>query len=130
MSVLAATLFAGSSILSSQSARRKRRAARMRQQITKIRNFQQSRAFMNKFYQAQGQAMAAGAVSGAGLGSSGVQGQLASQATQARVGMQEFGEMGDLEASANQTYAKASRMAGYGSLLQSAGNIAMIDFSS
>ena len=126
--VFAAALNIGSSLLSSQASRRRRRAARMRQQITKIRNFQQTRAFMNKFYQAQGQAMATGAVSGAGLGSSAVQGQLASQATQARVGMREFGEMGELEAGAARADVKASRMAGFGSFLNAAANIAMMEF--
>ena len=126
--VLAATLFAGGSIFKSQAGRRKRRAARMRQEVRRIQNYQAKRQFMNKFLTAQGNTLAAGAVSGAGLGSSGVQGQLASQGTQARVGMQEGVRMDELDAGANRTEARASRMAGFGSVLADASTIAMMDF--
>lgn len=126
--VLAAALFAGTGIFKSQASRRKRRADRMRQEIKRIQNFQARRQFMNQFLTAQGNTLAAGAVSGAGLGSSGVQGQLASQGTQARVGMRETDRMDELDTGANRADVKASRLSSYGSLLGTAGNIAMMDF--
>jgi hypothetical protein len=117
-----ATLISGG--LGIAAGKKKRKARRARRQISKIKNFQAKRQFINSFITAQSNTLAAGAVSGADLSSSGVQGQLASQETQARVGIIETNRMEQLEAQAGRAEDKASRLAGAASFLNSSINAA------
>ena len=115
----------GSVLAHREASKYARRAAWDKRQIQKIQRFQQGRAFMNRFHAAQGAVLAGGAVSGAGLGSSGVQGQLASQATQARVGMKEFGRMSELDDRRFLSEVEAQKEADRGALLGGIGDAAM-----
>lgn len=108
------------SILGFGARRKKRKAARARRQINKIKNFQSKRQFINEFLTAQSTTLARGAVSGADLGSSGVQGELASQATQVRTGVGEQNIQESLGAVAARNEAKASRLQGAASFIGSA----------
>ena len=58
-------------------------AAMARQQISDLQNFQQRVSFLNQFMSAEADFLSAGVQSGAGLGSSGVQGTMASSRAQA-----------------------------------------------
>lgn len=91
---------------------RAQQAARLRRKTQQMANFQQSRAYMNKFLAAQGDALSAGALTGAGLGSSGVQGQLASQRTQFTTGMVEQEQKIDLDQRAYELEASSATAAG------------------
>lgn len=101
------------------AGRKRRKARKARRKIAKIKNFQSKRTFINQFLTAQSTALAQAAVSGADLGSSGVQGELASQQTQATTGLIETDRMGELEAFAGKQEDKASRLAGAASFLSS-----------
>ena len=102
-------------IFKSKASKRRRRAARLRQQIGRIKNVQAKRKFLNEFLSAQGVSLARGALTGADLGSSAVQGQLASQRTQATTGLVEFAEMDRLNELANRNTNKANKLAGIAS---------------
>ena len=99
-------------------------AAAARRKANQIRNFQQRRAFINNFLTAQGTTLATGALSGADLGSSGVQGELASQRTQATTGLLEANEMDRLDRLSGSLEAKASRNAGIASMIGTVGGAA------
>jgi|10_taG_2_1085330.scaffolds.fasta_scaffold163789_1 hypothetical protein len=105
-----------------------RQAARLRRKTQQMANFQQSRAYMNKFLAAQGDALSAGALTGAGLGSSGVQGQLTSQRTQFTTGMVEQEQKIDLDQRAYGLEASSATSAGQagfsGQVAKSAGLVA------
>ena len=105
-----------------KSGKEKRKAARTRRRIGEIQNFQAYRNYMNKFLSSQGAALAQAGMSGAGLGSSGVQGTLASMGTQARVGTAEFQRLGELGAYAGRREDKAGTFAGYSSLAAGVGD--------
>ena len=111
-------------IFGSKKRKAAARAAAARNDITKIQKMQAKRAFFNKFHAAQADALTAGVNTGADLGSSGVQGQLASQATQARVGVAELNRMEGLDAIAGRYDAKAAKYAGYGAIAGAVGEIA------
>ena len=109
-----------SGALSIGAGRKRKKAARARKTINKIKNFQSKRKFINDFLTAQSTSLAQGAVSGADLGSSGVQGNIASQRTQATTGLIEADEqqrLGDVAAS---NEAKASKLQGAASFIGSA----------
>jgi hypothetical protein len=114
----AASLISGG--LNISASRKRRKAARARRTINKIKNFQSKRKFINDFITAQSTVLARGAISGADLSSSGVQGELASQRTQATTGLIEQREQekfGDIAASNER---KASRLSGAASFIGSA----------
>lgn len=111
-------------IFGSKKRKAQRRAAQARNDITKIQKMQAKRQYFNRFYAAQADALTAGVNTGADLGSSGVQGQLASQATQARVGVAELNRMEGLDAIAGRYDAKAAKYAGYGAIAGAVGQIA------
>jgi hypothetical protein len=87
---VAAAVLGGISLgFGASAASKKRKAARARQQIGKISRVQQRRSFLNKFRTAQAQALVAGQASGAGLESSALRGQQASNVTQRGVALGE-----------------------------------------
>ena len=110
-------------IFGSKAKKAKRRAAAARKSIDKIQQFQAKRKYMNDFFGAQSVALARGALTGADLGSSAVQGQLASQRTQATTGMVELAEQERLGEVAGYYDAKAGKYAGFASV---AGGISKI----
>lgn len=111
-------------IFGSKKRKNQRRAAAARNDITKIQRFQEKRRYMNNFFAAQSAVLAQGALTGADLGSSAVQGQLASQRTQATTGMVELNAMQEREAVAQRYDAKAGKYAGYGAIAGAVGQIA------
>jgi hypothetical protein len=114
-------LMAGASILGGvlklSAGKKRRKAARARRTIAKIQNFQAKRKFINDFITAQGTALAEGAASGADLGSSGVQGTLASQRTQATTGLFEQDRQSALSAYAGKKEDQASTLQGVASFV-------------
>lgn len=96
--------------------RKKREARRARAKLAKLQNFQARRAFLNNFFEAQSSALAQGALTGADLGSSGVQGELASLRTQATTGLIEQSEGIRLSAVAAKADRQAATIAGVGAL--------------
>ena len=84
-------------------------AAMARQQISDLQNFQQRVSFLNQFMSAEADFLSAGVQSGAGLGSSGVQGTMASARSQAAARIGEFDELGKLGAEYSQHMAASSR---------------------
>ena len=84
-------------------------AGQSRQKATEIKNFQQKVGFINQFMSAEADFLSAGVQSGAGLGSSGVQGTMASARSQAAARIGEFDELGKLGAEYSQHMAASSR---------------------
>ena len=95
-----------------------KKARQLMAQVRKIQNYQQKRAFINSFYQAQGNALAAGSLTGADLGSSLTQGAIASQTTQFNVGLTEFNRQERLNKEADYQLGKASKYSGISSAFQ------------
>jgi hypothetical protein len=96
--------------LSFGARKKRKRAARLQQQIQAISSRQRRRAFIRRFREAQAAALVSGVASGAGLESSAVAGTIASQRTQRGVAEGEFIDQSRLSAAA-------------GSSLQRAGNL-------
>ena len=71
-------------------------AAKARQQISDLQNFQQRVGFLNQFMSTEADFFSAGVQSGAGLGSSGVQGTMASARSQAAGRIGEYDELSRL----------------------------------
>ena len=71
-------------------------AGQSRQKATEIKNFQQKVGFINQFMSAEADFLSAGVQSGAGLGSSGVQGTMASARSQAAGRIGEYDELSRL----------------------------------
>lgn len=113
------------SIIQAKKGRKKGVAANEAQKkLNRKKNAQAKRAFLRQFQQAQAASLVAGIASGVGLESSIVQGQLASQATQAATAIKEFKEfdvlgaqVGDLRqaaasaASRSQTFGQVASFA-------------------
>lgn len=109
-----------------KASKEKKRAAAARNKIRKIQQFQEKRKFINDFLTAQSTALAQGALSGAGLGSSGVQGQLASQRTQATAGLDELATQSELGQVANIHEGRASKATDAAALAGVVGDIASL----
>jgi hypothetical protein len=105
--IAAAALAVGSAAAGAIGGSSKRKAARAREQINVITRIQQRRAFLNKFRQAQASVLVSGVASGAGIESSAVRGQQASNITQRGVALTENIEQEELQ----KTAAKASERA-------------------
>ncbi len=88
----------GGAIAGSKAKKASKRANRAQRAINKLKNEQSKRAFLRKFRQAQAAALVSGISSGVTTESSGVQGALASQATQASIAIAEFNQFDDLGA--------------------------------
>jgi len=122
----AAAVLTGLSLFAKGSAaRRRRQAGRLQREIRLISRVQQRRQFVNRFRQAQAEALSGGVATGAGLGSSAVQGILASQATQFGVATGEFEEQVRLEARAGQRLASAQRFEAGAGVLQAGASFAL-----
>jgi len=107
-----------------RDASKKRREARIaRARITRLRNRQARRTFMRSFRQAQATTLTQGVASGAGLESSGVQGQLASGRSQFRTAVFEFGKSEDLARTANQRSNEADILEGMANTVTSFGDV-------
>lgn len=109
--IAAAALAVGSGAAGAIGGSKKRKAARARAQITRITRVQQRRAFLNKFRQAQASALVAGQASGAGLESSAIRGQQASNITQRGVALTENIEQQKLEEVAGKKEEEAGKFA-------------------
>lgn len=106
------------------SARKaRRRAARARAEIERLRNFQARREFLQKFREAQAASIVRGAAQGVSVESSLIQGELSSQETQARVGTMEQDRMNTLANVANANLEKAGRYNFASDLFSTAGSI-------
>lgn len=90
---IAGKLFAGN-----KAKKASKRANAAQRAINKLKNKQAKRAFLKKFRQAQAAALVGGIGSGVSVESSGVQGTLAGQATQARTAVSEFNQFDKLGA--------------------------------
>ena len=111
-------------ILGNKARNKERRARQARAEIEKLRNYQARRDFLRKFTQAQAVSVIRGAAQGVDVTSSLIQGELASQETQARVGTLEQNKMGTLADTANANLDKAGRYAFASDLFNVAGSIA------
>lgn len=107
------------------AAKKRKRAAKLQQQITAISNKQRRRAFLQRFRQAQADALSASVASGAGLESSAVRGTLASQRTQRNVAEGEFVDQARLGAAAASSLSKAADFDLVGGLAGTAGTLAL-----
>jgi hypothetical protein len=107
-------------LLKAKGDRDRRRAARARNEIRRIQNMQARRTFINNFLTAQGQALASGATSGIDVMSSGTQGMMASQRTQATTGLVEQNEMSRLGELSNEREQSAARYGAVAELTQDA----------
>lgn len=76
--------------------------------ITRLKNMQAKRGFLRQFRNVQSDAVMAGIGAGVDIGSSTVQGQLASSRTQAETSVREFGQMDDLGAEMTSAMNRAS----------------------
>lgn len=79
-----------------KAAKAQRGSNEAQRRINKLRNKQAKRQFLQNFRQAQAAAVVGAVGRGVGIGSSGTQGTLASQQTQARVSTNEFNVMDEL----------------------------------
>lgn len=87
----------GGKVLSGRKAKKaSKRANAAQRAINKLKNKQAKRAFLRKFRQFQAAALVGGVASGVSVESSGVQGTLAGQATQAATGIAEFNQFDKL----------------------------------
>jgi len=109
--IAAAALAVGSAAAGAIGGSKKRKAARARAQIGRITRVQQRRAFLNKFRQAQAAVLVTGVASGAGIESSAVRGQQASNITQRAVALTENIEQEKLQEIAGKKEEEAGKFA-------------------
>lgn len=87
---IAAVAVVGSAVAGRKAKKASQRANAAQRKINKLKNAQAKRAFLRNFRQQQAAALVGAVAGGVDIASSGVQGTLASQATQASVGRTEF----------------------------------------
>ncbi len=112
LSTIAAVASIGGKLIAGRKAKKAgKRANAAQRAMNKLKNKQNKRAFLRQFRQAQAAALVGGVAAGVDIESSGIQGTLASQKTQARVGVAEFAEserLGDVQAAAINKQASAN----------------------
>ena len=113
LGIVSAVISAASAIKSAQEGRKAAKAQRganeAQRKINRLRNKQAKRQFLQNFRQAQAAAIVGAVGAGVSVESSGAQGMLASQQTQARVSTNEFNimdQLGETMAAYQNAYSK------------------------
>lgn len=104
-------------LFSSKSGRYRKKADKLREQSALIQNFLERRALIQSYQIQRASVIAAGAASGAGLESSGVQGSYNSARSEATALLARNAEQVRLGVQANRFDRKASKYAGYSDMV-------------